>query len=82
MGGGMLKLEPKEAASVIVPIPTEHTADFSQIDAMARTSADQTVSEYIDRATLMNLGVSRRDCRLLREAAEEMAERRYRGGRN
>ena len=82
MGGGMLKLEPKEAASIIVPIPAEHTADFSKIDTMARTSADRTVSEYIDRATLMTLGVSRRDCRLLREAAEEMAERRYRGGRN
>lgn len=82
MGGGMLKLEPKEAASVLLPLPDEHAADFSTIDALARTSTDQSTSEEIDRETLMPLGVSRRDCRLLRNAAEGMAERRYRGGRD
>lgn len=82
MGGGMLKLEPREAAGVLLPIPNDHTAELSALDELCRNSTPKVAADEIDRATLMPLGVSRRDCRLLRDAADQMAERRYRGGRS
>jgi adenine-specific DNA-methyltransferase len=86
LGGGMLKLEPTEAERVLVPdlraglstgLPTE------EIDALLRSGRQSEAEETADRVILRDgLGLSRKDCALLRKGAELLRDRRYaRSGR-
>lgn len=79
LGGGMLKLEPGEAGRVLVPVPNRGL-DLHLLDDRCRRDTAAT-DEEIDRLVLGGLGVSVRDIRVLRKAASQMMERRYRGGR-
>lgn len=82
MGGGMLKLEPREASRVAVPVTRSLVdADFFGLDARAKTQSHRELTEVIDSMLLAELGLTRKDCLLLREAAEELMQRRYAGGR-
>ena len=83
MGGGMLKLEPGEASSVLLALPEQlNHSHAATLNKQIRSGESDPVSDEVDRLVLTPLGLSRRDCRLLREAAQLMMERRYRGGRN
>lgn len=75
----MLKLEPGEAGRVLVPVPNRGL-DLHLLDDRCRRDTAAT-DEEIDRLVLGGLGVSVRDIRVLRKAASQMMERRYRGGR-
>ncbi len=82
MGGGMLKLEPSEAANVLLALPEKIIrADAASLNEQIRNGEDDAAIDEADRLVLTPLGLSRRECLLLREAAQSMMERRYRGGR-
>lgn len=82
MGGGMLKLEPREAARVAIPMPERLiNTDFSAMDALARAGDPSELTNRIDTMLLGDLGLTQNDCRLLNNAAEQLMQRRYAGGR-
>lgn len=78
MGGGMLKLEPGEAAGVLVPIGTGSGPEVIQLlDRLTRVADGDAARMAVDRMILrQKLGLSESDCRLLRFGAEALRERR------
>jgi adenine-specific DNA-methyltransferase len=75
LGGGMLKLEPSEAESVLIalPSPSEAAALVQDTDKMLREKNHESATELLDRRVLRRrLGLSATECLLLREAAEDM----------
>lgn len=80
LGGGMLKLEPTEAESVLIPCPrrlSEVDALSAQLDHLIR-SGEQSEAQYIaDAEILVNqIGLSSSECRMLATAAEILHDRR------
>lgn len=84
LGGGMLKLEPGEAARVILPFPSNRNQLDSlaaQLDETARRQGDTACAQAADRQLLQkSLGLSVADCNLLRDAAEVLRSRRMTRG--
>jgi adenine-specific DNA-methyltransferase len=83
MGGGMLKLEPGEATSVLIANPAldeqtaRHTCEL--IDGLETTINATVATDMVDRKVLREvLGFSLSDCRLLQEAVVWLRDRRYR----
>ncbi|MEO7652322.1 MAG: N-6 DNA methylase [Bryobacteraceae bacterium] len=80
LGGGMLKLEPAEAESVVIATP-RRTRDIASLtvalDGIIRDEGEAAAAEHADQAVLQReLGLTGRDCKLLREAARLLRERR------
>lgn len=78
MGGGMLKLEPGEAASVLVPIAGSIGGEAVELlDRLARVTGNAAAQLAADRMVLrVVMGLSDADCRLLRLGAETLRDRR------
>jgi len=83
MGGGMLKLEPKEAQSVVVPIARLATSGLeNEVDLLLRANRGETARKLVDEALLRDvLGLTAAECQLLSSAAEQLRARRYYRGR-
>jgi hypothetical protein len=82
MGGGMLKLEPTEAQSVLLAAPRQRNGKLRQLaaelDALVRMGKDEAAQARADQVILRDdLGLGEADCRLLRTAAEHLRCRRY-----
>lgn len=86
LGGGMLKLEPKEAGNVLIPYPIDiNQARFedlaSEVDALTRRGNLNDAYRLVDREILQKaLGLSVADCQLLASAAARLKVRRGCGG--
>ena len=81
LGGGMLKLEPTEAERVLVACPTHAVAQSAALaaglDSLVRSGHSAEAEEQADGAILRSIGLSTTDCRILRDAADALRERRY-----
>ena len=85
LGGGLLKLEPSEAKSVLIACPkrTEmfETA-FGEVDRLLRGGQRERAREVADEVILeRSLGFCREEVRTLREAADLLRDRRYYKGK-
>jgi hypothetical protein len=81
MGGGMLKLEPREASRVLIAteVATEDMDGLAtEIDALLRAGRDDAAREVVDGVTLRAQGFAGRDCERLAEAAKMLQQRRCR----
>lgn len=83
LGGGMLKLEPGEAAKVILAKPDMSVDQLQELaeelDSVSRKSGLDAVKKRADEVILFgSMGLSRSDCRLLNSAAELLRNRRMR----
>jgi tRNA1(Val) A37 N6-methylase TrmN6 len=79
MGGGMLKLEPREAERILLPLtiePHESTAVLREIDALLRSGRGDDARHLADDLTLVAAGFTRSDCDRLARAAELLVRRR------
>lgn len=83
LGGGLLKLEPGEANRVILPLPpifrdARAVRGFVvELDSLVRSGDWTEALDLGDRTILQDgLGLSKDDCRLLREATEQLSRRR------
>lgn len=82
LGGGMLKVEPTEAESVVLPWPQgagqPWLADLArELDTSVREDRAGVAQSRADAAILQSkLGLSRADCDLLQAAAETLRGRR------
>ena len=82
LGGGMLKLEPREAENCLIPSPNIHNGKLKQLanelDTLIRSNKQALAQERSDQEILKGeLGLSQRDCHLLKEAADSLLNRRY-----
>jgi hypothetical protein len=82
LGGGMLKLEPKEAQNVLVACRTKANGQLAQLaeelDSLIRGGHDLEAHARADAVILKaGLGLSERECRILRMAADQLRNRRY-----
>lgn len=82
MGGGMLKLEPTEAENCIVANPGMRDAKLtelaSELDALVRASRQKEAQQLADKIVLQDgLGLSKRECDSLKNAAQRLVNRRY-----
>lgn len=80
MGGGMLKLEPREAQKVAIPLlPDAADGPTYEIDALLRAGRTLEARKLADERLLRaELGLSQRDIASLQEAAESLRDRRHR----
>lgn len=78
MGGGMLKLEPGEAAGVLVAMGAGVGTELVELlDRLTRVTDGEAARSAVDRTLLRDtLGLSESDCRLLRYGAQTLRERR------
>jgi adenine-specific DNA methylase len=83
MGGGMLKLEPTEAQSVILPLPGTALGGLAlEVDELLRAGRREDVRERVDTVLLKDtLGLSASEIGLLRDATAQLQTRRYYRGR-
>lgn len=81
LGGGLLKLEPGEAAKLTLPAPGLTTRQvrrvFEEVDRMLRDGREAEAQEKADASLLQSgLGLSPRDCRRLRDGINVLRGRR------
>jgi hypothetical protein len=78
LGGGLLKLEPGEAARLALPTPSRVPGSlFSELDALLRAGRRDEAHRVADAAMLRNtLGLSARDCTRLSDGARMLRQRR------
>ncbi len=83
MGGGMLKLEPKEARRVRIPRISQPLPPLAEeIDTLLREGRRDTARQRVDEEISQNIiGLSKQECHLLYEAATKLRTRRYYRGR-
>ena len=82
LGGGMLKLEPREARRVLMPAVELPVSDIERLardmDAACRDGRPDDANELADHAVLREaLGLSSAECLLLRSGAEKLRQRRH-----
>lgn len=82
MGGGMLKIEPKEAEKVVLATPNlppeVSNALLEELDSLVRAGRIEEARNRADDFTLSKgLGLTRTEQNLLRGAANSLWERRY-----
>jgi len=82
LGGGMLKLEPVATRRLLIPLPTPIPAGLlKRLDALVRSGHRGEALAIADELVLREgLGLSAKDCRLLRAAAGWLATRRKDSG--
>lgn len=82
LGGGMLKIEPREAARLIIPpvrLGTQKAA-VSSIDALIRSGNTSDAQDLADKIFLQDgLGLSKKSCQDLKEASLALKQRRVQG---
>ena len=81
LGGGLLKLEPGEAANVLLPLPSSSKTDipemFEDLDALVRSGRRSQALDLADRVILRKgLGLTVRECGLLRDGFHTLVNRR------
>lgn len=82
LGGGMLKLEPTEAESVLIPAPKAPSSSklmalAVELDDLARTHGDDAARKRADVMILQDMmGLDRSDCELLKSASGVLRSRR------
>ena len=76
MGGGMLKLEPREAARLLFPVLPKVEGLVDELDSMARRGDTSAVEARVDEMVSRTLGVPLKDLRRLREATVFLRNRR------
>jgi len=82
LGGGLLKLEPTEAENLLIPASRSGNGALMalarELDNLIRQGNDRAARALADRVLLVDgLGLSVSDCRILRNAAEQLCQRRY-----
>ena len=85
MGGGMLKLEPREAERVLLPdvIDSASFEDVAvEVDKLIRDGREDEARRLADEATLEQHGFTAGDCNRLARAAEILIQRRCRIPKN
>lgn len=76
-GGGVLELEPTEAERLLVPATLGHGLSIEECDQLIREGRLDRVLEQNDRLILERaLGLSKRECGMLRSIWEKMRNRR------
>lgn len=80
MGGGMLKLEPREAQRVLVPRPGAGTHEhLEEIDALVRKGQRLAADELADELLLRGrMGLTTQEIQHLNNAALSLRDRRHR----
>ena len=83
-GGGMLALEPTEAERLLVPTQFVQAITVEDCDEMVRSGhLENLLQENSERILIDGIGLSRRDCDMLRDIWKKMSgRRRLRGRRN
>lgn len=83
-GGGMLALEPTEAERLLVPSQLVQAINIEVCDEMVRSGQlERLLQENSERILVDDIGLSRRDCEMLRDIWKKMStRRRMRGRRN
>jgi hypothetical protein len=81
LGGGMLKLEPREAERVSLVWPRVTAAKLDaiarELDGISRSASPENVQRRADRYILQDeVGLSEAECDVLYQAAETLANRR------
>jgi adenine-specific DNA methylase len=77
-GGGVLELEPTEAERLLVPRTLNEAVPLSEADAYVRNGKLETVLiENNKRVLRQALGLSAKDCGLLRQIWEKLRDRRF-----
>jgi hypothetical protein len=85
MGGGMLKLEPREAERVLLPDVSDSTGfeEFAiEADRLIRAGRDDDARRLADEATLEQHGFTPGDCDRLAHASDILIQRRCKIPRN
>jgi adenine-specific DNA methylase len=82
MGGGMLKLEPTEAQDVLLVCHVTVNGKLAQLaeelDSLVRSSKEGEAHLRADDVILkQGIGLTQKECRLLRSAADHLRNRRY-----
>ena len=80
LGGGMLKLEPREARNVLLAVPEADALDptlFERVDTLLREGDGEGARALVDKAVLGSLGLGTKEIDLLRESAAQLRDRRY-----
>ncbi|MGU3777803.1 N-6 DNA methylase [Burkholderia metallica] len=76
-GGGVLELEPREAASLPIPYFEDAALDFDYVDKLIRAKKISAALDYVDGVLLVGvLGLSKRSVRSIRSAWEQLRDRR------
>ncbi len=83
LGGGMLKLEPREAEKTLVAAPDCQSSEldglYSELDDRFRRGDEKAAREMVDQEILMRrLGLSSKECKMIIEGASILMNRRYR----
>jgi len=79
MGGGMLKVEPTEARNVLIPTDLASASHelSGELDQLLRAGRSEEADTIVDQMILRDgLGLTRRDCQLLRDGVTLLRERR------
>jgi adenine-specific DNA methylase len=75
-GGGVLELEPNEAERLLMPKVLVQGLPIAEIDRLVRAGKITSVLEQNDRLILQTLGLTVRECCMLRQIWQKMKERR------
>lgn len=78
LGGGMLKLEPSEAQSLLIPLLKSDEAFVDSLDLAAREGRWPQVTDAIDSRIALVLGLSPTDIALLKDGVDLLRTRRTR----
>jgi hypothetical protein len=82
LGGGMLKLEPTEAGNSLIVTSSAGNGKLEslarELDTLLREGRARVAQSIADRALLIaGLGITEKDCMILRKAADYLRARRY-----
>lgn len=76
-GGGVLELEPSEAERILIPVPLGQGLAIEECDFLIRSGRLEVLLEENSRLVLMSkVGLSKRDCGMLRSIWLKMRSRR------
>jgi adenine-specific DNA methylase len=76
-GGGVLELEPTEAERLLLPKKTNGVMSINEADKLVRHGRLTDVLEFNDRVVLQGaLGLSEKECRMLKQIWSKMRDRR------
>jgi adenine-specific DNA-methyltransferase len=75
-GGGVLELEPTEAERLLIPRHVKPGMPVAEIDRLVREGRMADVLRENDRLVLQAAGLSKADCRMLKEIWVRMRDRR------
>ena len=76
-GGGVLELEPTEARRLLMPLDIESAMPIKECDRLIRDGRLQDILDENDKRVLIEkVGLSQRECTMLRHIWEKMRDRR------